>query len=116
MSTLPEPTVSVFDLEDQKERHRVTEREFLAKQAEATERARTRRVRIENTSYAFITLFIVAGIIALVYVIWQANKGPSASDTINQEQYTTCVSKGGTYTQLGADTDKTCVFMKEVQP
>lgn len=118
MTTVPEPTVSQFDLEDQKERHRVAEREFQAKQAAAAEKAKTRRVRTKYTAYSFIALVAACAIVAFIYLMWQANKGPSAKDQLQQQEMSACIAKGGTWTFLGggSESNKTCVFMKEIKP
>jgi hypothetical protein len=118
--TPPDPTefnVSAFDLADQAERHRVTERDFQAKQAAATAKAERRSKRIEYGAYVLITAIVGAVLLVGFHEWWLAVRGPSARDTLNQQVQLACVEKGGTWTTIGdSSTAKTCVFLKEVKP
>jgi len=117
MSTVPEPTVSQFDMEDQRERHRVNEREHELAVETAKQKGLTRRKRWETTGYIVIALVIASAVCTFTYLIWQANKGPSANAQLQHDEQVTCINNGGVYTQLGADgSGKTCVFMKETTP
>lgn len=110
-------TVSQFDMEDQRERHRVNEREHELKLEITKQKGLTRRKRWESAGYTVITLFLVAGVVFLIYVVWQASKGPSANAQLEHDQQIACINQGGTYIQVGADgSGKTCIFMKEVTP
>jgi hypothetical protein len=120
MTATPDPTaytVTQFDIEDQRERHRVAEWDRQQVTRREQEKHERRKLRINVVMYVLITAVVATACVFLFHQWWLAVRGPSAKDTLNQEVQLACVNKGGTWTTIGdGSTSSTCVFLKETTP
>jgi len=91
MDKIEELTISAYDVEVMRNR----EAEKKRKHERAMERWRT-------FASIGIAVAVMAGICGAIYLLWQANAGPSASEQEETKVRIACINAGGTWAKVSS--------------
>lgn len=106
---------------DRMEREKQAQDSQLALEKERTKRAKVdaRADTKEMLTWILGTFLAVVMVLGLSYIIWQGNKGPSASEQLQDKWRTECIDHNGTWipdTDSHGNITGTCYLINGKQP